>query len=55
MEKIEIHLATENEKDLAAHLIATSEPWITLGITDEQCMKNCHDPEFLFFAAYRNE
>jgi ribosomal protein S18 acetylase RimI-like enzyme len=55
MEKTEIHLATEQEKDLAAHLLATSEPWITLRITEEQCMKNCHDPEFLLFTAYRNE
>jgi ribosomal protein S18 acetylase RimI-like enzyme len=54
MEKTDIHLATDPEKDLAAHLLAASEPWITLRITEEQCMKICHDPEYLLFTAYRN-
>jgi [ribosomal protein S18]-alanine N-acetyltransferase len=55
MEKTDIHLATDQEKDLAAHFLATSEPWITLRITEEQCMKICHDPEYLLFTAYRND
>jgi ribosomal protein S18 acetylase RimI-like enzyme len=54
MENIDIHLANEKEKDLAAHLLAASEPWITLRITEDQCMKNCHDPEYLLYMAYKN-
>jgi len=55
MEKTDIHLANEQEKDLAAHFLATSEPWLTLRISEEQCRKNCHNPEFLLFIACRNE
>jgi ribosomal protein S18 acetylase RimI-like enzyme len=55
MEGIDIHLAADQEKDLAAHLLASSEPWITLQISEEQCKKNCHDPEFHLFIAYKNE
>jgi len=52
MEKIDIHAATEPERDMASRLLASSEPWITLKITLEQCDKNCHDPEFLLYIAY---
>ena len=52
MKNIDIHLATDQEKDMAAHLLASSEPWITLRITEEQCKKNCHDPEFQLYIAY---
>ncbi len=51
MQEIEIHPATDTERDMAAFLLATSDPWITLGITLEQCRKNCHDPEYLLFIA----
>ena len=54
MKKIDIHSANEQEKDLAAILLAASEPWITLRITEDQCRKNCHDPEFLLYMAYKN-
>ncbi len=37
---------------MAAHLLANSEPWITLRITLDQCKKNCHNPDFLLFIAY---
>lgn len=55
MKKIDIHSANEQEKDLAAILLAASEPWITLRITEDQCRKNCHDPEFLLYMAYKND
>ena len=55
MKDIDIHLAADHEKDLAAHLLATSEPWITLSITEEQCRKNCHDPEFQLYIACKGE
>lgn len=51
MEETEIHPASEPERDMAACLLAASEPWITLGITFEQCRKNCHDPEYLLYIA----
>ena len=52
MGKIEIHPANDSEKDLAADLLADSEPWITLRINRELCRKNCHDPEFQLYIAY---
>jgi ribosomal protein S18 acetylase RimI-like enzyme len=52
MENIIIHPANESERDLAAALLAGSEPWITLGITARQCEKTCHDPEYLVYIAY---
>jgi len=55
MKEIDIHLADNQEKDLASHLLASSEPWITLRISEEQCKKNCHDPEYHLFIAYKNE
>ena len=55
MKDIDIHLAADNEKDIAAHLFATTEPWITLRITGEQCRKNCHDPEFQLYIACKVE
>lgn len=55
MKEIDIHLADDQEKDLAAHLLASSEPWITLRISEDQCKKNCYDPEFLLYIAYENE
>jgi ribosomal protein S18 acetylase RimI-like enzyme len=51
MEKIDIHSASEHERDMASQLLASSEPWITLKITPEQCDKNCHDPEFMLYIA----
>ena len=47
-----IRAATGLEKDMAADLLANSEPWITLKISQEQCMKNCHDPEYELYIAY---
>ncbi len=51
MDKITIHEASEPERDMAAGLLASTEPWITLKITAEQCHKNCHDPEYQLFVA----
>ena len=52
MKETEIHPASETEKDMAAHLLANSEPWITLRIAQDQCLKNCHNPDFQVFMAY---
>jgi len=55
MKEIDIRLADDQEKDLAAKLLASSEPWITLHITEEQCKKTCHDPEYQMDIANKNE
>ena len=52
MENNYIHPANDSEKEMAAHLFAGSEPWISLGINIEQCRKNCYDPEFQLYLAY---
>jgi ribosomal-protein-alanine N-acetyltransferase len=51
MEITDIHPANDTEREMAAHLLADSEPWTTLGITLEQCRKNCNDPEFEVYIA----
>lgn len=55
MKNIDIHSAGEAEKDMAAQLLAGTEPWTTLGISLEQCRKTCHDPEFLVYSAYSGD
>jgi len=55
MESTEIRPANDAERDMAASLLANSEPWITLRVTHEQCLKNCHNPDFLLFMAYTGE
>ena len=55
MNEIDIRLADDQGKDLAAHLLASSEPWITLRISEEQCKKNCYDPEYHLYIAYQKE
>lgn len=55
MKEIDIRLADDQEKDLAAKLLASSEPWITLRITEEQCKKTCHDPEYQMYIACKND
>lgn len=52
MAETKIRPADESEKDMAAELLANSEPWITLRITHDKCLKNCHNPDFQLFIAY---
>lgn len=52
MKKTEIHAADDMERELASSLLAGSEPWITLGISAEQCRRTCNDPELLLYMAY---
>ena len=54
MKNILILPATDDERNWAALLLATSEPWITLGISLEKCTRTCHDPVFLLFIAHIN-
>jgi [ribosomal protein S18]-alanine N-acetyltransferase len=46
--------ATEAERGWAASLMAGSEPWTTLGATEEDCRRLCHDPEYLLYVAHDN-
>lgn len=52
VEKLVIHLANDPDRELASRLLASSEPWIKLGLTLAQCRQNCHDPEFMLYVAY---
>jgi len=54
MKDIDIKLATDPEKDMAARLMAKSEPWITLGRDEAMCKNICHDPEFFLYMAHCN-
>ena len=51
MDEIDIQPADDAEREIAAGLLAGSEPWITLGITREQCDRNCHDAEYQLYIA----
>lgn len=55
MQITEIHPADKAERDLAAKLLADSEPWITLKISYEQCIKNCHNPDLSVYIAYSDK
>jgi [ribosomal protein S18]-alanine N-acetyltransferase len=54
MKDIDIKLATDQEKNMAGRLMATSEPWITLGRDELMCRNICHDPEFFLYMAHCN-
>ncbi len=43
--------ATENERVWAARLMASSDPWTTLGRDLEQCRAACERPGYLMFVA----
>jgi len=51
MEKLDISFVKEEERDIIAEMLTNSEPWITLGATLEQCLRTCHDSEYLIFVA----
>jgi ribosomal-protein-alanine N-acetyltransferase len=54
MEKPDISFIRDEERNIVAEMIANSEPWITLGVTFEQCLKTIHDPEYIIFIARIN-
>jgi ribosomal protein S18 acetylase RimI-like enzyme len=55
MEQIIITPAKYPERQWAARVISDSEPWITLGITYERCLKVCHDPGFEIYIAHNDD
>jgi ribosomal-protein-alanine N-acetyltransferase len=49
MQDLLIREAGDADRDWAAALLAGSEPWITLGVTLEQCLNICHDSRYEVF------
>ena len=54
MEHIAILQATENERFWAARLLSTSEPWISLGVSEEKTLQSLHEPGYQVFIAHQN-
>lgn len=52
---LQILAATHDERDWAAKLFSSSEPWKTLGITYESLWATCHDVEYLVYIAHIEE
>ena len=48
---LDVKPASYDDREWAAHLMAHSEPWITLGRTLEGCRSVCHHPDHLVFTA----
>ena len=47
--------ASDAEKNWAASLLANNDPWIRLGVKQEQLLITCHDPEYQLFIAHLND
>jgi ribosomal protein S18 acetylase RimI-like enzyme len=47
--------ATAPEREWAAALMASSEPWTRLGRGLESCRASCHNPDFLLFIAHADD
>ncbi len=52
VDSIVIKLATMEEREWCASLMAGSDPWRTLGRTIELCRPVCHDPEYQLYVAH---
>ena len=52
---ISVRPAVDDEVRWAAELLAGQEPWITLGVSYETCLRNCSDPDLDLFIALRGE
>lgn len=50
-DRFEIGAASDDDRIWAARLMATSDPWLTLGRGFDQCVQVCRDPEYLVFIA----
>lgn len=55
MTSFSIGQATDVEKKWAAELIASSEPWTTLGITLDQCLSACTDKGNLVYIVHNKD
>ena len=54
MEDLNIQPATNQERNWAASLLATSEPWVSLGVSEEKTLQTLHDPEYRVYIAHQN-
>jgi ribosomal protein S18 acetylase RimI-like enzyme len=54
MFEVMISPATGNEKEWAASLMAKSEPWTTLGVGIDQCLRACSEEENHLYIAHNN-
>jgi [ribosomal protein S18]-alanine N-acetyltransferase len=52
MINLNISVASDKEREWAAGILSDSEPWITLGVTYEKCLKNCSDQEYQIYVAH---
>jgi ribosomal protein S18 acetylase RimI-like enzyme len=52
MRHLEIFTASSEEKNWAARLLSGSEPWISLGISQEKIRESCHNPEHEVYIAH---
>ena len=50
---IAIDLASDEDREWAATLMASSEPWLTLGRDFDSCLARCRSPEFVVLTARR--
>jgi [ribosomal protein S18]-alanine N-acetyltransferase len=50
-DELKISPVENEERDWCAGVMASTDPWITLGRNLEDCRKRCHDPEFLLYVA----
>ncbi len=55
MKTVTIGPATDEEREWAARLMSSSEPWITLRRDLDKCRKACTDPACLLFVARVND
>jgi len=54
MEQIVILPATSDERHWAARLQSTSEPWVSLGVSEEKTLQSLHDPAYQVFIGHQN-
>lgn len=52
MTELQILPATDQERDTAAALMASSEPWTTLHVSLDTCRASTHDPAHHVFVAH---
>ena len=53
MTDLTIGLASDEDREWAAALMASSEPWLTLGRDFASCLARCRAPEFVVLVARR--
>ncbi|MGC4050127.1 MAG: GNAT family N-acetyltransferase [Paludibaculum sp.] len=55
MPALTIDLAGATDLEWCAHVMSTSEPWLTLGRNFEACLARCRGPELLVLLACREQ